>query len=199
MKLIVGLGNPGEKYQNTRHNIGFMAIEQFLKDYETIRDTVWEDNQKFKSDIAETSWQKKNGEVEKLILVKPKTYMNDSGLAVKLLADFYKVEPEDIWILHDEVDFPEGTMRIRLGGASAGHRGVMSIIENLGTDKFWRFRLGIGRPNEVEHTGVSRYVLDDFSHADHGKVRELLKTTVKAIEMGLEEDLDRAMNKYNTK
>lgn len=199
MKLLVGLGNPGDKYQNTRHNMGFMAVEQFLKDFQSSKNTVWTDEKKFKSDIAEIEWQKKNGEVEKLILVKPKTYMNDSGLAVKLLADFYKVEPIDIWILHDEVDFPEGALRMRFGGASAGHRGVMSIIEQIGTDKFWRFRLGIGRPNEVEHTGVSRYVLDDFSHADQGKVKEMLKVAVKAIEMGLEEGLERAMNKYNTR
>lgn len=199
MKLLVGLGNPGDKYQNTRHNMGFLAVEQFLKDFQAAKNTVWTNEEKFKSDIAEFEWQKKNGESEKILLAKPKTYMNDSGLAVKLLTDFYKISPEDVWILHDEVDFPEGTLRIRFGGASAGHRGVMSIIDNLGTDQFWRFRLGIGRPNEVAHTGVSRYVLDDFTHADHGKVRELLKHTVAAIEMGLEEGLERAMNKYNTK
>src|SRR5579883_2353368 len=106
MKLIVGLGNPGEKYQHTRHNMGFLAVEQFLKDFQSTRDTVWTDEKKFKSDVVEIDWQKKNGEVEKLILVKPKTFMNDSGLAVKLLADFYKIPPEEIWILHDEVDFP---------------------------------------------------------------------------------------------
>ncbi len=204
MKLIVGLGNPGEKYEKTRHNIGFMALDSFLKDFESTKDTVWTDSKKFKSDIAEIAWQRqtdgdKSHDPEKVILAKPKTYMNDSGLAVKLLIDFYKVQPEDLWILHDDVDFPAGSMRIRLGGASAGHRGIMSIIEHLGTDQFYRFRLGIGRPGESEHSGVSHYVLDTFNHEDHSNVRELLKRTSKAIELGLEKDLTAAMNKYNSK
>ena len=199
MKLIVGLGNPGDKYINTRHNIGFLAVDQFLKDYESARDTKWTTSEKFKSDIAELTWQPEHGEMEKVILAKPLTYMNDSGLAVGLLTKFYKIKPDDLWILHDDVDFPAGTLRIRLGGASAGHRGIMSIIESLNTDKFYRFRLGIGRPGESEHSGVSHYVLDTFNHEDHSKVRELLKRTSKAIQMGLEKGLDAAMNKYNTK
>lgn len=199
MKLLVGLGNPGKQYEKTRHNIGFMALEQLLKDVEPVKDTVWTDSSKFKSDIAEIAWNKKNGDVEKVILVKPKTYMNNSGMAVSLVASFYKVNPEDIWILHDEVDFPSGSLRIRFGGASAGHRGVMSVIETLGTDKFWRFRMGIGRPGESEHSGVSHHVLDEFHATDHKQIREMLKHTSKAIELGLEQDLTAAMNKYNSK
>ena len=205
MKLLVGLGNPGEKYEKTRHNVGFMALDQFLKDFEPARQTTWEDNKKFKSDIVELEWQREKSDgsvphgIEKLILVKPKTYMNDSGLAVRLLVDFYKVKPEDVWILHDDVDFPIGSMKIRFGGASAGHRGIMSIIEQIGTDKFYRFRLGIGRPGESEHSGVSHYVLDTFTHEDHSKIRELLKRVSKALQKGLEKGLDAAMNQYNTK
>ena len=199
MKLVVGIGNPGKDYEKTRHNVGFMLLEQFLKDYEPIRKTVWENNTKLKSDIAEIFWQGKNGKNERIILVKPKTYMNNSGMAVSLITSFYKIEPENVWILHDDVDFPIGSMRIRFGGASAGHRGVMSIIESLGSDKFWRFRLGIGRPGESEHSGVSHYVLDRFSHQDHAKVREMLHRGVKAIEVGLQDDLQAAMNQFNTK
>jgi PTH1 family peptidyl-tRNA hydrolase len=203
MKLIVGLGNPGKQYEKTRHNVGFMAIEQFLKDFNQTKDTVWTDTPKFKADITEITWQSQknhaNGGVEKVFLIKPKTFMNNSGMSVKLLSDFYKILPEDIWILHDDVDFPIGSMRIRFGGASAGHRGVMSIIEEIGTDKFWRFRLGIGRPGESQHSGVEHYVLDMLSHQDHAKVREMLKHTVKALMMALEQDLHAAMNKYNTK
>ena len=199
MKLLVGLGNPGEKYEKTRHNIGFMALDDFLKAYEPLRNTLWEDNKKFKSDLAQVEWNRKDGKVEKVLLAKPKTYMNNSGMAVQLLMDFYKIDPSDVWILHDDVDFPSGTLRIRLGGASAGHRGVMSIIDTIGTDKFWRFRLGIGRPGESEHSGVSHHVLDVFTHEDHKQIREMLKRTVKAMEMGLEQDLQAAMNKYNTK
>ena len=199
MKVIIGLGNPGEKYEKTRHNIGFMAVETLLRDFESARDTVWTESEKFKSKVAEFSWQPMHGDAEKVILAKPNTYMNDSGLAVKLLVAYYKVAPADVWVVHDDVDFPIGSMKIRLGGASAGHRGIMSIIEAIGTDKFYRFRLGIGRPGESEHSGVSHYVLDGFSHEDHSKIRELLKRTSKAIRMGLEEGLERAMNKFNTK
>lgn len=199
MKLLIGLGNPGEKYETTRHNIGFMALDGFLKDFEPVQNTVWTDSAKFKSDVAEIEWNKKDGEVEKIILVKPKTYMNNSGMAVQLFLKFYKVSPEDLWILHDDVDFPAGTLRIRFGGASAGHRGIMSIIDTIGTDKFWRFRMGIGRPGESEHSGVSHHVLDSFHRDDHKQIREMLKHTSKAIELGLERDLHAAMNKYNSR
>jgi peptidyl-tRNA hydrolase, PTH1 family len=202
MKLVVGLGNPGKQYEKTRHNVGFMVLEQFFKDFSPERETVWHDSEKFKSDIAEITWERQNGSSptnEKVILVKPKTFMNNSGMAVKLVADFYKVPSEDIWILHDDVDFPVGSMRIRLGGASAGHRGIMSIIDTIGTDQFWRFRLGIGRPGEANHSGVEHYVLDTLSGQDHAKVRELLKHASKAIMMALEQDIHAAMNKFNTK
>lgn len=199
MKLIVGLGNPGKQYEKTRHNVGFMALEQFFKDFEPAKQTVWEDSEKFKSDIAFLEWQPVVGTLEKVILLKPKTFMNNSGQAVALVAGFYKITPENIWVLHDDVDFPAGSMRIRFGGASAGHRGVMDIIEKLGTDEFWRFRLGIGRPGESQHDGVEHYVLDEFSRADHAKIRDMLKHTSKAIQLGLEQDLHASMNKYNTK
>lgn len=208
MKLIVGLGNPGLEYENTRHNVGFMAVEQFLKDYETVKNTFWNDNKKFHADIVEFEWQRskplrdtvvQQPLLEKVYLMKPKTFMNNSGQAVAAVANFYKISLDDIWILHDDVDFPLGSMRIRKGGASAGHRGIMSIIEQLGSDAFWRFRLGIGRPGEVGHDAVSRHVLDTFSHQDHSHIREMLKATSKAIQLGLEQDLIAAMNRYNTK
>lgn len=208
MKLIVGLGNPGKEYEKTRHNVGFMVVEQFLKDFENTKNTVWQDNKKFHSDILEFEWQRRkplrNAVVqqpllEKVTLCKPKTFMNNSGMAVSLIANFYKIPTEDIWVIHDDVDFPVGTLRIRHGGASAGHRGVMSIIDSLGSDKFWRFRVGIGRPGEANHSGVEHHVLDTFTHQDHAKMREVIKHAVKAIDEGLEHDLYAAMNKYNSK
>lgn len=124
MKLIVGLGNPGAKYEKTRHNLGFIAVEKFLKNFTTVDNTQWQENKKFKSDISEFTWQSKNtGESTKLVLAKPKTYMNNSGMAVSLLANYYHVKPENIWVLCDDIDLQPGFLRIRLGGASAGHRG----------------------------------------------------------------------------
>src|SRR5690348_15063745 len=112
MKLIVGLGNPGEKYEKTRHNLGFMVVEQFLKDFERVG-IVWDNSKKFKSDVLEI-----NVGLEKVIIAKPKTYMNNSGLAVQLLTSYYKLPTEDIIIVHDELDLPLGYLKIRLGGSS---------------------------------------------------------------------------------
>lgn len=200
MKLIVGLGNPGEKYEKTRHNLGFMAVEQCLKDYEPLKDTQWDDNKKLKADVALLDWQRQHGGVEKVILVKPKTYMNNSGMSVKLIADYYKILPEDIWVVYDEVDLQLGQLRIRKGGGSAGHRGIESLLSIFPEGDFWRFRLGIGRPQESpDIKGIDTFVLGQFSHQEHGKIRELLTHTSKAIQLALEEDLEAAMNKYNSK
>jgi len=216
MKLIVGLGNPGEKYIHTRHNLGFMVAEQFLKDFESVENTVWTLNQKLKSDVAVIAWKPKVGEGEKIILAKPTTYMNNSGLAVSLLSAFYKIDPADIWIVYDELDLPLNVMKIRLGGAAAGHHGVESIMESLGTDKFWRFRLGIGATHP--HTGqearedgkihaigrqniknAEDFVLDKFKSNEQGKVREVIKHGSEALQLALDKGIDAAMNRYNTK
>src|SRR6185369_325484 len=216
MKLIVGLGNPGEKYEHTRHNFGFTVVEQFLKDFESVDKTVWSLSDKVKSDIALIDWKSKIGNTERIILAKPKTYMNNSGMAVGLLASFYKVDSADIWIVYDELDLPVGSMKIRFGGAAAGHHGVESIMENLGTDKFWRFRMGIGvshphtgrerREDGKNHTVGSQaikkadqLVLGKFSSGEQGKVRELIKHGSDALQMALEKGMEASMNRYNTK
>lgn len=216
MKLIVGLGNPGEKYKKTRHNLGFMVIDRFMRDFETVEKTVWKTNERMKSDMLELDWQPKEGKMEHVILAKPQTYMNNSGMAVSLISSFYKIEPEDIWIIHDELDLPIGSLRIRFGGAAAGHRGVESVIESLGTDKFWRFRLGIGIENphsgrlarEQGHVSkisrqnlgnVENYVLNVFSEEEHNKIRDLISHASEAVSSALEKGLEKAMNRYNTK
>lgn len=209
MKLIVGLGNPGEKYERTRHNVGFMVVEQFLKDYEPVKKTVWEDSGKFKADIAEIEWKPLHGEIEKVVLVKPKTFMNNSGLAVQFLASFFKLLVSDVWVIHDDVDLPLGSMRIRMGGSDGGHRGIESIMQQLKTEKFWRFRLGIGHPhrgsNDYEEKqksyvkDIDDYVLGNFTGSEHGKVKDLIKRGSKALQMALEEGLEPTMNRFNTK
>lgn len=205
MKLIVGLGNPGEKYESTRHNLGFMVVDHFLKNFEPSHRGDWEDSPKFKSETVQIEWQPKAGILQKVLLAKPKTYMNLSGMAVQLLSSFYKIKPEDIWIIHDDFDLPIGSMKIRFGGASAGHHGVQSIIEDLKTDKFWRFRLGTGESHSkgkiAKHKirAADDFVLHNFGTGESGKVRELIKRAVKAIEEGLEENLLKAQNRFNTK
>lgn len=216
MKLIVGLGNPGDKYEHTRHNLGFAIVDKFFKDFAPAENTIWSNNEKVKSEIATFEWKPKIGPLEKVILAKPQTYMNNSGMAVSLLSSFYKVSPEDIWVVYDELDLPVGFMKIRFGGAAAGHHGAESVIEQLGTDKFWRFRMGIGvshphtgrerREDGKKHTVGSQkvknaedFVLDSFGHSEQGKIRELIKHGSKALQMALEKGIEAAMNRYNTK
>ena len=205
MKLIVGLGNPGEKYEATRHNLGFMIAERFLKNFMLAGSTSWENSNKFKSDIVQIEWQPKHGGLEKVLLAKPKTYMNNSGLAVKIIADFYKIPENDIWIIHDDIDLPLGVVKIRFGGASAGHHGVESIMEHLNTDKFWRFRMGVGVTNskfKIQNSklrNVEDFILSDFRGSERGKLKDLIKKGVKAIETSLEKGLQSAMNRFNAK
>ncbi len=210
MKLIVGLGNPGEKYEKTRHNLGFMAVDRFFKDYQPVGKTVWEDSKKTKSEIAQIEWDGKN--IEKVMLAKPKTYMNNSGMAVKLVTSYWQIAISDVWVIHDDIDLPLGSIKIRFGGGSAGHKGIQSIIDALGTDKFWRFRLGIGKESSKFKVLASRrsgqssklreiddFVLSQFGFSERGKVRELIKKTSKAIQTALEQDLEKAMNRFNAK
>lgn len=217
MKLIVGLGNPGTKYEKTRHNLGFMVLERFLKDFEPVQKTVWENNEKFKSDIVRLDWQRRSSRsssgqarLEKVILVKPKTYMNNSGLAAKLIISYWRLEPSDIWVVYDDIDLPLGSMKIRFGGAAAGHHGVESIIEQLKTDKFWRFRMGTGKNSEFRVQSseskkrrliknVEDYVLGGFKGSEWGKARELIKRGSKALQMAFEEGIEIAQNRFNTK
>lgn len=208
MKLIVGLGNPGFKYEKTRHNIGFMAVDKFFKQYSKGQ-ADWKNNSKFKSEIAEIEWQRQdypgNG-LEKVLLVRPLTYMNNSGLAVSLISNFYKISPENIWVIHDDIDLLIGALKIRFGGASAGHKGIESIIKFLGTDRFWRFRMGVGHPLKLKEKNrklkfrkVDEFVLAGFERGEMGKSRELVKRTMKAIEEALERGLQSAMNRFNSK
>lgn len=201
MKIIVGLGNPGEKYEGTRHNLGFMVVDHLLKDLMSAKDAVWSANSKLKSDIAAVGVGR-----EKVILAKPQTYMNNSGLSVSLLLNFYKIAPSDLWVVYDELDLPVGSMKIRSGGAAAGHHGVESIMEKIGTDEFWRFRMGIGTSYDKEHVlskqrikQAKDYVLGGFGKGDAGKIRELIKHGSEALQMALEKDLETAMNRFNTR
>ena len=205
MKLIVGLGNPGEKYETTRHNLGFIILDHLLKDLKSVNQDKWKDNPKLKSEIFILDWQPKEEESKKIILAKPKTYMNNSGMAVSTISSFYKITPDDIWIVHDELDLPLGAMKIRLGGSGAGHHGVESIIKALGTDKFWRFRMGIGASKN--HDEIARhkfkntedFVLDRFKTHETRKVKHLIKRGVDALLTALEKDIHAAMNRFNTK
>lgn len=196
MKLIVGLGNPGDKYRDTRHNVGFMVVDKLAHELGG-KDARWESSTKHKAEIA------KAGEV---VLVKPDTYMNASGVAVGSVARFYKVKPEDVWVIHDDIDLPLGKIRIRAGGGSAGHHGIESIMRELGSDAFARFRLGIGRGMEGKVKNTKRnfhrrfvidFVLSKFTRTEAGDMKHLVKNGVEAVRTALFKGVDRAMNRFN--
>ena len=152
MKLLVGLGNPGQKYENTRHNIGFRFLDERASWNQLWN---WKFESKYKAEII-----KGNVWWEQILLCKPQTYMNLSGEAVAPLARFYQIPPENILVLHDEIDFVTGRIALKLGWSAAGHNGLKSIIEKLGTRDFWRLRIGVDRP--AVSSQVSDWVLSSF-------------------------------------
>lgn len=204
MKLIVGLGNPGEKYESTRHNVGFMVLEHLLKDLEPVNKSNWSMEEKLKSEIYLLDYQAKGKEQERIILARPQTYMNNSGMAVSLISKFYKIKPEDVWVVYDELDLPLGFMKIRQGGGAAGHHGVESIMDALKTDKFYRFRMGIGLPKNREGMDKQKidgqeFVLKGFRGGEASKARTMIKRGSKALQEALEKDIESAQNQFNTK
>ncbi len=183
--LIVGLGNPGPSYHNNRHNVGFMVVNA-LADAANIPIRRVEFHALIgKGDFADV----------RLILAKPQTYMNNSGQAVAALVRFYKIPVERLLVVHDDLDLPFGTLRLRPTGSAGGQRGMGSIITKLNTQEFARLRVGIGRP--PGRMDPSDYVLHDFDPPEEEMLPEVLGRAVKAIKMFLEEDIDLAMNKFN--
>ncbi|MCL5019404.1 MAG: aminoacyl-tRNA hydrolase [Patescibacteria group bacterium] len=189
MKLIAGLGNPGKKYEKTRHNLGFMVVDKLAQDL----NAGFKIESKFKSDICETEYNE-----DKIILAKPLTYMNNSGQAASLISGYFNILPSDIWVIHDDVDFPLGIIKIKFGGVSAGHNGVESVIESLGTEKFWRFRMGIGRTTQVQSYEVEDYVLQEFRPEEGKEVQKVIKKGAEAFRFALDRGMDAAMNQYNS-
>lgn len=184
MIMIVGLGNPGEEYQDTRHNLGFMVADALAREVGA-RALSW---QSFSNGTALLA------KAADVLLVKPQTYMNESGRAVAAVSEFYKIPPKDMWVVHDDIDLPLGKIRIRAGGRSGGHNGVESLIAHLKTDAFLRFRLGVGRG---AHRSVVEFVLSRFQQGEAGEMRKLIKHGVDAVRLALEKGTDRAMNRFN--
>ena len=185
--LIVGLGNPGPRYASTRHNIGFMVVDEFARRHR-LRFSTRQGN----AEIAK-------GQVagQKVILAKPQTFMNNSGMAVCALASFYKVPNERILIVYDEIALPLGTIRIREKGSSAGHNGVKSVVSHMGTENIPRMRMGVDRPADPRHDQID-WVLGRFAKEEQPLVEATIKRAVDAIESIFTIGIARAMNTYNT-
>ncbi|MDD5153539.1 MAG: aminoacyl-tRNA hydrolase [Desulfovibrionales bacterium] len=187
MRCIVGLGNPGIKYAETRHNIGFILIDHLAGI--------------FQISLAAKKWDSLIGKgyigERQVLLAKPLTYMNRSGLAVAQILNFHKIPPPDLLVVHDDMDIPLGRIKIVRSGGSGGHNGVDSIIETLGTQEFPRLKIGIGRP--LPQQKPEHYVLEPFSFEEIAILKETLKKAAKASEAIVRQGIEEAMNLFNIK
>ena len=184
--LIAGLGNPGDAYENTRHNIGFQVLDALGE-----RQKKPIQRLKFK---ALTNLFTISG--EKVLVMKPVTYMNLSGEAVRPAADFYKIPPERILVVSDDTALPAGRLRIRKGGSAGGHNGLKSIIQHLGTDQFPRLRVGVGEKPHPDYD-MADWVLGRFTGEDRARMDQAVERAADAIECILKEGLDQGMSRFN--
>ena len=198
MKVIVGLGNPGPQYAETRHNIGFLLVDLLAEAH----------NLQFRAKF-QGLWTEGKVEGERFLLLKPQTFMNLSGRSVRELTNFYKVLGEDLLIVQDDMDLPLGKIRLRDQGSAGGHNGIKSILAELGTEKFWRLKLGVGRPptqNPILDTRPSNHeprnttidhVLSSFADDELMLLDDVLGRAEKATNLWVKGEADRAMNLYH--
>ena len=185
MKIIAGLGNPTDQYKGTRHNVGFMAIDKLA---EELKINVNQHKYKALTGTGFIAGQR-------VLLMKPLTYMNLSGESIRAAADFFKVEPEDILIIYDDISLEPGQLRIRRKGSAGGHNGIKNIIAHLGTQEFPRIKVGVGaKPPRMD---LADYVLGRFSAEDRRVMEEAFKTAAKAAQVMITDGAEAAMNQFN--
>ena len=185
MKLIVGLGNPGFKYLTTRHNIGFLVVDKIAHNHD-ISITV--------KGFDACFGKGKIGDIP-VLLVKPQSFMNVSGISVKKSADYFKIDLADIIVVHDDIDLSFGTLRIKEGGGPAGHKGLISIIEHLGSSEFVRVRIGIGKPSDKSM--VEKFVLETFNDDEMKLLPSITMTASNAVRAIIVSGTQAAMNQHN--
>jgi len=187
IRLIVGLGNPGREYESTRHNVGFWWVEEFAR----AQKLNFKSESKFHGLTA-------RGQVQghEIMLLMPQTFMNHSGRAVGALAQFFKIEPAEMLVIHDELDLPPGVARLKMGGGHGGHNGLKDIIAHLGTKDFWRLRIGIGHPGD--RAEVSNYVLGDPRREERELIDEAMQKAQNIAYMVIEGKTEAAMLKLHS-
>ncbi len=185
--IVVGLGNPGDKYMYNRHNVGFMCIDYLMQKYSFKVNKV-----KFRAVVGET-----NIGGARVLVMKPQTFMNDSGSAIREAAEFYKIPSENIIVLYDDMSLDVGRMRLRAKGSAGGHNGIKSIIRELGSDVFPRIKYGVGTPPEGFE--VINWVLGDIPKSDREELFKCIEKTPDAIELIIKGEFERAMGLYNAK
>lgn len=192
-QLIVGLGNPEPKYERTRHNIGFAAVDALSSAWHILLT----ENRKFHGQYGEGIASKSN----KTFLLKPLTYMNRSGLAIQSVTSWYKLPPESVLVIYDDMDLPLGKTRLRLSGSAGGHNGMKSIISHLSSENFPRLRIGIGKPKSPdahEEKEVVSHVLGRFTSTENELMSSVLKFVVECVELCLQQGVEKAMNRCNS-
>ncbi len=191
--LIVGLGNPGAKYSKTRHNIGFDVVDEIARRWRI--ELV--EHRKFQGLFGEG----RGPHADKIRLLKPHTYMNRSGQSVRSVVDWFKLPPESVLIIYDDMDLPLGKLRLRLSGSAGGHNGMKSAIAHLGTQTFPRLRIGIGNPRMAADADepVISHVLGKFAPNDVPIVMEVLQMAADAVDLGLRQGIPKAMSIYNSR
>lgn len=183
VKIIVGLGNPGRDYAETRHNVGFMVLDRLARRF----GAEWKLDKGRKAELASGPG---------VLLVKPQTYMNLSGECVGPIMRYFKFAPEQVFVVYDDISFPVGTLKLRAGGSAGGHNGIKSLIAHLGTEKFPRARVGIGVPGQKDMVG---HVLGKFAPDERPLLEECLAKAEEAAVTVLQQDFQAAANKFNTK
>jgi PTH1 family peptidyl-tRNA hydrolase len=186
IKLIVGLGNPGRQYEKTRHNAGFFFLDELAKE----RSLEWLKKNEFQAHVAEMRVAS-----DKVLMMKPQTYMNRSGVSVGLAARYFKLNPDEILVVHDELDFDAGKLRVKKDGGHAGHNGLKDIINHLGSRSFYRIRLGVGRP--VNESPVADYVLSEPSKQERQLLLAAINRGLCLIDRIIVGDMDLVMNELN--
>ncbi|AFZ02432.1 aminoacyl-tRNA hydrolase [Calothrix sp. PCC 6303] len=191
-QLIVGLGNPEPKYDQTRHNIGFAAIDALSRGWKI----PLSENRKFQGDYGE-GIAPSGG---KLRLLKPMTYMNRSGQSMQAVTSWYKLAPESVLVIYDDMDLPIGKTRLRLSGSAGGHNGMKSAIAHLGNDQFPRLRIGIGKPKNVsaEDKDTVSHVLGKFNAAETQLMEQVLTFVIECVELSIQQGVEKAMNRCNS-
>lgn len=187
MYLIVGLGNPGLKYTNTKHNVGFMFVDKLSENLK-----VKVNKLKFDALIGQA-----NISGEKCLLMKPQTFMNNSGVAIRKASDFYKIQPENVIVIFDDISLNPGDLRIRRKGSAGGHNGIKSVIEWLDSEDFKRIKVGIGAKPSPDYE-LADYVLSKISSNDKKEIDKVLENAIDATKLMVKEDIDKAMNLYNS-
>lgn len=193
-QLVVGLGNPGSRYAQTRHNIGFNVVDRLCQRWGLIP----KEERRFQGEFAEGAVPR----LGRVRVLKPLTYMNESGRAIRAVLDWYKLPPESVLVIYDDLDLPLGRLRLRLSGSAGGHNGMKSAIAHLGTQQFPRLRVGIGRavaPGAERREETVSHVLGRFQPSEQRLVDELLTLVADAVDTCLKDGVELAMNRYNTR